>query len=125
MTNLGPQPTWLDSRNGCSFNPIPSRAPVGNCDKPCTHHILLRSDDGYIGACEEHAPMALVHTDVEDWHVWQAWCNMPGAIWHPSSNTEDADGWCDLDGGGERPVLAARADLVLSGTATKPTGGGS
>jgi hypothetical protein len=109
---LGPQPTWLDSHNGCTFNPDPDRSPAGDCGAPATHHIRLRDDEGFLAACEQHAPFALVHMPVLDWHVWQAWCNMPGAIWHPSTTPDEAGSWCSLDDDADEPALIGMAEVT-------------
>lgn len=110
---LGPQPAgWLDSHSRCTFNPEPARSPVGDCGAAATHHIRLRGDEGYLAACEEHAPLALVHAPVLDWHAWMAWCNLPGAIWHPSPTPDEADSWCALDDGGVASLRAREAAEV-------------
>lgn len=94
---LGPQPTWLGSHNGCTFNPDPLRSPIGDCAKPPTLHIRLRGDDGMVAACAVHAGFALAQLPVHDWHEWGAWCNMPGALWHDSPTADESDSWCSLD----------------------------
>lgn len=108
---LGPQLSWIASHNGCTFNPDPALAPVGDCAATATHHIRLRDDEGFIAACAEHMAFALANAPVLDWHVWQAWCNMPGAIWHPSPTPDEADSWCSLDDSGGASLRAREAEV--------------
>lgn len=117
MAELGPQPTWLTSHNGCTYNPDPMCSPVGDCRKPPTLHISLRDDLGSVGACAEHQAFALANLPVDEWHDWGAWCNMPGSLWHPSPTPDEADSWCSLDDG-EAPELVGHSDLVLTAGGT-------
>ncbi len=111
MTDLGPQPNWRDSHSRCSFSTDPDRHPEGTCPKPATRHIRLRDEQGYLAACDKHAPFAMVHALVLDWHTWQAWCNLPGALWHPSPTPDEADSYCVLDDGAEQPALAGAVEV--------------
>jgi hypothetical protein len=109
--DLGPQGTWLDSHSHCSFNPEPSRSPIGDCDAAATHHIRLRANEGYIAACAKHLGFALRNAPVLDWHTWMAWCNMPGAIWHTSRTSDEADSWCSLDDSADASSRAREAEV--------------
>jgi hypothetical protein len=115
MTQLGPQPTWLGGHNGCTFNPDPPQSPVGDCGEPSTHHIRLRGDDGFVAACSVHTAFALAELPILDWHTWMAWCNMPGSIWYPSPTPDEADSYCALDGGGEKPALVGAEPMAARG----------
>jgi hypothetical protein len=108
---LGPQPTWLDSHNGCSYNPNPARSPIGDCGESPTLHVRLRDDDGMIAACQEHRSFALAHLPTLDWHEWGAWCNMPGALWHASPTPDEADSWCSLDEIADASSRAREAEM--------------
>ena len=112
MIDLGPQTTWLNSHNGCMFNPEPQRSPIGDCGATAKLHIRLRDDQGFITACTEHASLALAHAPVLDWHAWMAWCNMPGTLWHPSTTPDEAGSWCFLDAGNDVPILTGVAEMT-------------
>lgn len=112
MPQLGPQLDWLTSHNSCTYNPQPERSPEGDCGKPATLHIRLRDDLGMVAACAEHRAFALAHLPVLDWHAWMAWCNMPGATWHPSPTPDEADSWCSLDETAEAPSARAMAEVT-------------
>jgi hypothetical protein len=109
--DLGQQPTWLTSHNGCTYNPEPSQSPTGDCGNLPTLHILLRNDDGMIAACSEHQAFALRHLPAEEWHAWGAWCNMPGALWHHSPTPDEADSWCALDETGDASSRAKATEV--------------
>jgi hypothetical protein len=108
---LGPQLSWIASHNGCTFNPDPALAPVGDCGKPPTLHIRLDGDEGMVAACGDHRSFALQCLPAYDWHEWGAWCNMPGAIWHPSPTPDEADSWCSLDDSGVASSCAREAEV--------------
>jgi hypothetical protein len=110
MNDLGPQLSWLDSHNGCTFNPDPARSPVGDCGSPPTLHVRLNDDAGIVAACAQHQQFALAHLPALDWHAWQAWCNMPGAIWHPSPTPDESDSWCSLDDSADASLRAREAE---------------
>lgn len=113
MTDLlGPQPDWLNSHNGCTYNPQPELSPVGDCGKPSALHIRLRGGEGMVAACDGHRSYALAQLPVLDWHAWMAWCNMPGAIWHPSPTPDEAGSYCALDESGVAPSRAETAELT-------------
>lgn len=109
---LGPQPGWLESRSHCGHNPQPERSPIGDCGQPATHHIQLRDGDGYVAACADHAGFALAHLPVVEWHRWEAVCNMPGTLWHPSPTPDEADSFCAIDDSGEEPTLIGAEPLL-------------
>lgn len=110
--DLGPQLGWRESHSGCTFNPDPDNAPVGDCGQAATHHIRLRDDLGMVAACAEHKPYALRQLPVLDWHAWMAWCNMPGALWHPSETPDEADSWCSLDDSADASSARAKAEAT-------------
>ena len=94
---LGPQPSWIDSHNGCTYNPNPPQSPDGDCRQPATLHIRLRGNKGMAAACTKHARTALLNLPIEDWHPWLTWCNMPGTYWHPSPTPDETYSYCSLD----------------------------
>lgn len=108
MADLGPQRGWLDTHNGCTFSPTPD-APGSDCRKPSALHVRL-TDGSMIAACPDHQAYALANLPIQDWHAWMAWCNMPGAIWHPSPTPDEADSYCALDDSGVAPSRAEAAE---------------
>lgn len=110
MTDLGPIPTWLDSRSVCGYNPQPERSPIGDCGKVPTLHVALRDDEGSsVAACNEHRAECLRMLPVLEWHEWGAWCNMPGSLWNPSPTPDEADSWCSLDDSADASSRAREA----------------
>lgn len=109
--DLGPQLDWRSGHNGCTYNPDPTRSPVGDCGQMAAFHIRLRDDHGMVAACTDHLAFALANLPILDWHAWMAWCNMPGALWHPSPTPDEADSWCSLDDGTEGLTLSGSADV--------------
>jgi len=110
---LGPQPDWLNARWACRYNPTGDWTVSNECGEPCTLHIRLDDDQGFIAACVEHERFALTMPHI-DHHRWGQWCMAPGSLWHSSPTPDEADSFCALDDSGEEPALAAAGQISLS-----------